>query len=93
MIDDDKLVNIVNKSSNILYKFMDVVIDGCVISKFNNDVGQIILFNFERESIKIKEFGQVRSVSMNFSNDYGVSSEIIICIIDEELNPIFNFTD
>lgn len=93
IIDEEKLVNIVENCNNILYKFMDVIIDGFVTSKFNNDVGQIILFNFERESIKIKEFGQVRSISMNFSKDYGVSTEIVFCIVDDELNPIFTFTD
>ena len=93
VINDDNLVNIIDNCSNTLYRFMDVIIDGCVMSKYNNDVGKIILFDFERKSIKIKEFGQVRSVSMNFSNDYGVSSEIKLCILDEELNPIFNFTD
>ena len=92
VFDENSLINIEKNASNTIYKYKTILVQGIPISPYKEVVGDIILFTLNADRLRAHEFGFVRSITSNFSNNEGETSKISFCIVDDDLNPIFTLT-
>lgn len=93
VIDENNLINIEKDSSNTIYSYKTILIQGSLINPFEDIIKSIILLTIEHGNIKIHEFGSIRSATINFASTEGDTSKLSYCKIDDELNPIFGLTN
>ncbi len=92
IIDENNLINIEKDSSNTIYSYKTVLIQGGLLSPFNDILNRTLLLSVDTEKVKIHEFGRVHSSTFSFATENGDTTKLSFCVLDEELNPISNLT-
>lgn len=92
VINSDDLIDIKNNSHNVVYRTYTLLIQGAVFIPFDNTIGNVVLFDFAKKDISIHEFGTIREVTINYSQETGNTSTITFCAVDDDLNPIYTLT-
>lgn len=92
VIDENCLITIAENKSNIMYEYKTLLIQGPLFNPFTHGVKDIVLFHFEKGDIKYHDFGYIRSITYHFDQSEGHTTKLTYCVLDEELNPIYNLT-
>ncbi len=92
VLDENRLISIEANSSNTIYSYRTILIQGGLLPLYNDELNTIILLHIDNPKIKVHDFGHIKSYTFNFSHDIGDTAKISYCVLDEELNPISNLT-
>jgi len=92
VIDENKLINIEKNSDNTIYSYRTILLQGSVLSPYNDMLNRVFLFHFEKGPFRMHEFGRASSMTTKFANENGDTTKLTYCTLDEELNPISNLT-
>lgn len=92
VIDENSLIDIEKSSSNAIYTYKTVLIQGALLRPFNDILNTVFLLNIDNGKVKIHDFGRANSSTIRFANENGDTTKLSYCVLDEELNPIFNLT-
>lgn len=93
VVNEDNLINIEKNESNTIYNYKTILVQDILFNYAKEIVGDIFLFTIDLETLKYHEFGFIRNCTISFSKDCGETTKLSYCILDEELNPIFNLTN
>ncbi len=94
ILNDDNIIQIEKNESNIINKFMTVLIQDVPIHNGIDIVGGVVLIDCHpNDDYYIHEFGFVKSETLSMSQDTGITTKLSFSILDESLNPIFNLTN
>ena len=93
IIDENSLINIEKNSSNAIYSYKTVLIQGGILSPFNDILNRTLLLSIDTGKAKIHDFGRAYSSTFSFANENGDTTKLSFCVLDEELNPISNLTN
>lgn len=92
VVNDENLIKIDKDESNVIYSYKTILIQGAFLNYAKELVGDIVLLDIDLGYSKIHEFGLVRSMTFSFGNDFGETTKLSYCKLDEDLNPISNLT-
>lgn len=93
IIDESSLINIEKNSSNLVYSYKTILIQGIVIKPLEDLIKSMLLLTIDYQQTKIHEFGTIKSYTVNFNQTEGGTTKISYCLVDDDLNPIFNLTN
>ena len=92
VIDENSLINIEKSSSNVVYTYKTILIQGGLFCPFNDILNIVFLLNIDNGKTKIHDFGRANSSTFRFADGNGDTTKLSFCVLDEELNPISNLT-
>jgi hypothetical protein len=91
VLNNDNLISIDEQKSDAIYSYITALVQGIIINKNTELVGDIVLIDCEMENgYKIHEFGRVQQTTMSINRQNGDTTKLTFCIIDDMLNPIAN---
>lgn len=93
VINEDNLINIEKDTSDVIYTYKTVLLQGCLFTPFSEIIKSIVLLHIKNEKVNLHEFGLVRSVTENFISVDGETTKLTFCIVDEDLNPLYSLTE
>ncbi len=94
VLDNDNIISIEKNESNLVNKYMIVLVQDLPIRCGIDTVGSIVLIDCEPlDNYHIHEFGFVKAETFSMNEDTGMTNKLSFSIIDEDLNPIFNLTN
>lgn len=93
VFDNNCLIDIKNNSHNFIYRFKTIIVQGLCFLMCDELIGNVMLFDLELDNVKEHDFGIMRSITTNFSQEEGNKTTISFCTVDKELNPIYTLTD
>ena len=93
VIDENCLITVENNSSNAIYSYKTILIQGGLTCPFNDILNTVFLLNINNNRAKIHDFGRAYSSTFSFANENGDTTKLSYFVLDEELNPISNLTN
>lgn len=92
VIKEDNLINIEQNTSDVIYTYKTVLLQGYLFTPFSELLKSIVLLHIKNSKADIHEFGSVRSATISFACDDGETTKLTLCKVDDDLNPLFNLT-
>lgn len=93
VLDNNSIISY-DRNSNILYKKRIVLAQGIFYNKFSSLANSIILVDCSlSEEEHIHEFGWLVEITDSWSQSMGNTTKFVLVEVDDELNPIFEFTN
>ncbi len=94
VLNNDNIINIENKSSNMICKRYKVLIQGMYISHISNSIGSVLLIDCDSTyGGHIHEFGMITEKTCSFTESMGNTTKYAFVILNEEMIYIYNMTE
>lgn len=94
ILNNDNIISIEKNESNVVNKYMSVLIQEGPIIQLCGVLGAIVLIDCDpSDEYHIHEFGKVLGETWSFHQDTGSTTKLTFTILDEHLNPLCNLTD
>ncbi len=93
-MNNDNIIDLVDHQNNIVYEKYVVFTQKVMLGFKGSGVGSMSLLTCDpSETNHIKEFSEMIAITVNLIGEFGSSSKVTIVTVDEELNPIYRYTD
>ena len=93
VVDSNNLINIKENTSNTVYTYKTVLLQGMYPGPTSDMIRHLMLFRLKNNLNDIKEFGSILGVTEMYDHSAGETMTITFCVLDEDLNPIYGLTD